>query len=231
MSSPSSQSIIQRMDDRLAAVLAEMLVMPWWRGGIEDDGGVKGLPPQLVRRAELALCCEAEGNLLLLGHLERLPASMPTLMLKSLFESCLRRAQAALSGGVEEGVVLEVLAQWREILKLGDPFAVLGACYLWKSAWPRWVKVVSGDLEALNLPSGVRSKLAEKERLKRQDAALLRVLIEDIADQYPQTESSILAGFERLLEVFPRCFGDDVALGEGQFAEWRGAGADRALVG
>jgi len=231
MSQSISQSIIEQMDKRLATVLAEMLVMPWWRGVVEDGSGRAGQSPQLVRLAEQALRCEAEGNAQLLEHLERLPASMPTLMLRSLFESCLQRGQAGPTGGVVEGRAQEVLVQWRQILKLGDPFAVLGASYLWKSAWPRWVKVVGGDLEALELPSRVLCKLAEKERLKRQDAALLRVLIEDITEQYPQTGGSILAGFKTLLEVFPRCFGDDEGVGEGLVAEWRGGGEDRALVG
>jgi len=231
MSHLSPQIIMHRLDEKLALALAEMRMLPAWRALVAEGGVSDRLPPLLEQMAEQAEVCAAEVNRLLCNHLAKLPASRPTQMLMSLFD-CHSYSDQVTNGKVVAGnAANEVIEQWKRVLAIGDPFAVMGACYLWKAVWPRLIKEMDRDLKALNLRATVREAMAKREKVDRKNTALLRALIEDIQEQYPQTESSFVAGFEALLQGYPLRFWRALLQGADLVAQWQDEGKECMRVG
>lgn len=226
-----SPTIIQQLDEKLTAVLAEMRAMPTWRALVAAGGTQESLPPLLIEMAEAADRCSAAVDHLLHGELSRLPASLPTRTLRSLFEGDAHYAQKAVKAGETEGCIIEVVEQWKVILRWCDPFALMGACYLCKSLWPSWVKAMKEDLKAMNLTLAAREVIKQREKAGRKKVALLRALIEDIEENYPQTGRSMINGFEALLEVYPLRFWSSLAQSHQEVAEWGGERDDQMRVG
>lgn len=219
------------MDEQLAASLAEMRVLPGWRALVAAGGGEENLPPLLLRMGGQAERCAVEVDRLLKSEMARLPASLPSQWLGSLFEGEKSRDDGQACVGEADECVQEVVKQWETILAWRDPFALIGACYLCKSLWPSWAKVMRQDLKAINLPAAARDAIAQREMAGRKKAALLRALIEDINEDYPQTENSLAAGFETLMQVYPLRFWSALVRSNDEVAEWQCEGEEQMRVG
>lgn len=192
------------MDKKLGEVVKGLAKEPQWLELVEGDVGQSEVMERVVVVAERVQQMARTVDLLVRAHLAELPASSPTQMLCALFE----REAATLEGG-EIGIGDsggEVVARWREILAWEDPFAVMGACYLCKTVGVRWLTVIEGQVRQVPLSESMREMLLALEKSQRRKAALLRALIEDLKNEYPQIENALAVGFGALLEVYPQPF-------------------------
>lgn len=96
-----------------------------------------------------------------------------------------------------------VSAVWWMITKLRDPFAYLGALYPFEGLTPIVSQRVMAVLAKKAFPANAQEYLTFHATEDIKHANLIRALINETAERYPESRESILDGMERFLAVYP----------------------------
>jgi pyrroloquinoline quinone (PQQ) biosynthesis protein C len=155
-----------------------------------------------------------------IASIGQMPRSMPVRMIKAMLrhqaeefdhgEMAVRDYIAL--GGSEEYVRTQhrisnasfaVSAVWWMITKMRDPFAYLGALYPFEGLTPIVSQKVMERLASADFPDAAKEYLTFHSTEDIKHANLIKAMINETAQRYPEARQSILEGMERFLAVYP----------------------------
>jgi pyrroloquinoline quinone (PQQ) biosynthesis protein C len=96
-----------------------------------------------------------------------------------------------------------VSAVWWMITKLRDPFAYLGALYPFEGLTPIISARVKAILAGKKYPENALEYIEFHSTEDIKHANLIKALIKETVERYPEAERSIREGLERFLAVYP----------------------------
>jgi hypothetical protein len=213
-------SLLEWLDSRIADVLREVEATEFWKAVTSPEAD-----PRLAREAMKEVYLEIfsyqahaiEGAI---NAIARMPRSMPVRMIKAMLrhqaeefdhgEMALRdhvrlggdEAHARLRHRISPAAYATA-SIWRTIGLLDEPFAYLGALYPFEGLTP----IVSARVKAALLQRGFPVEALEFVEFHSTEdpkhTELIRHLIEETAQRYPEAEQSIRDGLERFLAIYP----------------------------
>jgi len=96
-----------------------------------------------------------------------------------------------------------VAAMWRHLCHKRDPFAYLGALYPFEGLTPIISEMVKPFLKASGMSRKTTEFVDYHSTADLEHTALVKELIKNIADEYPESKQSICYGIEYFLAVYP----------------------------
>lgn len=215
----SGAEFVTLLDNRIAALFAEIQKSPMWALLQDPDTDIE-LLKLFMREIYLEISTYQphviEAAITAIGHMPRsLDERTVKAMLRHQAEEFTHgemalRDYAALGGDVEwarrqrmSSASYAVASVWMFIAHERDPFAYLGALYPFEGLTPQ---VSGGALETLvkrGFPQGALEFVTFHAEEDPRHTALVRALIERIADRYPESRESMLAGIENFLSIYP----------------------------
>jgi pyrroloquinoline quinone (PQQ) biosynthesis protein C len=150
----------------------------------------------------------------------QMPRSMPVRMIKAMLRHQAEefdhgemavRDYVALGGSEDyarhqhkiSNASFAVSAVWWMITKLRDPFAYLGALYPFEGLTPIVSQRVMAVLARKAFPANAQEYLTFHATEDIKHANLIKAMINETAERYPEARESILDGMERFLAVYP----------------------------
>ncbi len=234
VSHPSSaDSVVQHLEARIGTLFEEVQTTDMWQVLTAPD-----TEPELVRSIMREVYLEifsynasiVEATIALIGQM---PRSMPPRWLKSMLH---HQADEFDHGemGLKDYVALggdEAMARarrispqssaaagvWWMMVHQRDPFAYLGAEYLFESLTPMLAERVQPFLEKKGMSEESLGFIEFHAKEDISHTNLMRQLIRDVVGRYPEAAESIVYGLECFLAVYP-------------IPVWRAA-YDRAMAG
>lgn len=219
--SPSlaGDALIAHLDARILLLLQQVRNSDMWRT-LTDPGTDPRLVRAIMREAYLEIfsynASIVEATIALIGQM---PRSLPARRLKAMLhhqadefdhgemglkdfvalggdEAQARRQRISPQSFAAAGV-------WWMMVQQREPFAYLGAEYLFESFTPMIAEQVQPFLEQKGLP---KDSLGFIEFHAKEDIShtnLMQQLIKDVAAQYPEAAEAIVYGLECFLTVYP----------------------------
>jgi pyrroloquinoline quinone (PQQ) biosynthesis protein C len=155
-----------------------------------------------------------------IASIGQMPRSMPVRMIKAMLRhqaeefdhgEMAARDYVALGGSEEyarhqhkiSNASFAVSAVWWMITKLRDPFAYLGALYPFEGLTPIVSQRVMAVLAQKAFPANAQEYLTFHATEDIKHANLIKALINETAERYPEARESIIDGMERFLSVYP----------------------------
>jgi predicted GNAT family N-acyltransferase len=213
-------SLIQWLDLRIADILREVEASEFWKAVTSPEAD-----PRLAREAMKEVYLEIfsyqahaiEGAI---NAIAKMPRSMPVRMIKAMLRHQAEEfdhGEMALRDYVRLGgdeayarhhhsispASYATASIWRTIGLLDEPFSYLGALYPFEGLTP----IVSARVKAALLLRGFPTEALEFVEFHSTEdpkhTELIRHLIEETAQRYPDAEQSIRDGLERFLAIYP----------------------------
>jgi len=217
---PQPGALVAWLDQRIAEVIRNVETCEFWQVMNAPDSD-----PELVREAMKEVYLEIhsyqahaiEGAI---NAIAKLPRSMPIRMIKAMLRHQAEEfdhGEMALRDYVRLGgsesyarsqhrispASYATASIWRTIGLLDEPFAYLGALYPFEGITP----IVSARIKEVLVRRGIPTDAMEfVEYHATEDpkhTELIRHLIEEAAQRYPDADRSIREGIERFLAVYP----------------------------
>ncbi len=219
-SSKQKSAIIAYLDDRIADVIRDIEASALW-DSLTDPSARPEFVRALMREIYLEIVSYQPHVIeAAISSIAQMPRSMPVRMIKAMLrhqaeefdhgEMALRDYVAL--GGSEENARINlrisdasfaVSAVWWMITKLRDPFAYLGALYPFEGLTPIIAARVKGILAGKSYPGSALEYIEFHSTEDIKHANLIKALIEETVERFPQAEQSIKDGVERFLSVYP----------------------------
>lgn len=214
------EGIIAYLDGRIADVIRSVEATPLWK----DLTHPKTKPEfiqRLMREVYLEIASYQPHVIeAAIASIGQMPRSMPVRMIKAMLrhqaeefdhgEMAIRDYVAL--GGSEDFVrndlrisdaSFAVSAVWWMITKLRDPFAYLGALYPFEGLTPIISARVKAILAGKRYPDNALEYIEFHSTEDIKHANLIKALIEETVQRYPEAERSIKEGINRFLAVYP----------------------------
>jgi pyrroloquinoline quinone (PQQ) biosynthesis protein C len=215
----SGPDFVGLLDNRIAALYAEIQKTPMW-ALLQDPNTDIELLKLVMREVYFEISTYQphviEAAITAIGHMPRsLDERTVKAMLRHQAEEFTHgemalRDYAALGGDVAwareqrmSSASYAVASVWMFIAHERDPFAYLGALYPFEGLTPQ---VSGGALETLikrGFPQDALEFVTFHAEEDPRHTALVRALIERIADKFPESRESMLAGIENFLSIYP----------------------------
>jgi pyrroloquinoline quinone (PQQ) biosynthesis protein C len=212
--------IIEVMDRRIAALMAEVEKTVMWRA-LTGPSAKPAFARVFLREVYLEITSYQPHVIeAAISSIGQMPRSMPARMIKAMLRhqaeefdhgEMALRDYVALGGSESHArdahvcspASFAVSAVWWMIVRERDPFQYLGALYPFEGLTP----VVSGrvmeSLAGMDYPEDAKEYLSFHATEDEKHAALVRSMIEQTTRLYPEAHDSILRGLERFLAVYP----------------------------
>jgi pyrroloquinoline quinone (PQQ) biosynthesis protein C len=213
-------SLVAWLDQRVSEVIHDIETCEFWQVMNAPDSD-----PELVREAMKEVYLEIfsyqahaiEGAI---NAIAKLPRSMPIRMIKAMLRHQAEEfdhGEMALRDYVRLGgsesyardhhrispASYATASIWRTIGLLDEPFAYLGALYPFEGITP----IVSARIKEVLVRRGIPNAAMEFVEFHSTEdpkhAELIRHLIEEVGQRYPEADLSIREGIERFLAVYP----------------------------
>lgn len=213
-------SLIPWLDHRIAGLLQLIEQEEFWQALTSPT-----TDPLLLREVMKELYLEIfsyqphaiEGAITAIAQM---PRSMPVRMIKAMLrhqaeefdhgEMALRDYVAL--GGSEEyarhehrisPAAYQVAGLWRMIAHQRDPFAYLGALYPFEGLTPIVSERAKTVLLQRGFPAGALEFVEFHSTEDPKHTELVKALIQEVANRYPEAERSIQEGLDRFLAIYP----------------------------
>ena len=219
---PRSQpktDIIQYLDTRITEVIQAVEATPLWKE-LTSPKTKPEFIQHLMREVYLEITAYQphviEAAICSIGQM---PRSMPVRMIKAMLRhqaeefdhgEMALRDYVALGGNEEHArngrisdASFAVAAVWWMITKLRDPFAYLGALYPFEGLTPIISAKVKAILAGKSYPTNALEYIEFHSTEDIKHANLIKALIEETVERYPEAEQSIKDGIDRFLAVYP----------------------------
>jgi hypothetical protein len=210
--------IIAKLDARIERLLAEIQESRVWR--TVTDPAANGAPRAVMREIYLEIFSYQpdviEAAVAIIGQM---PRSLDERKVKAMLihqaeefshgEMALRD-HVALGG--DEAVARErrpspaamaVIGAWWALWKRREPFAYLGALYPFEGLTPIVAQLVKPSLQAAGIGDEALEFITFHAEEDPKHTNLVRHLIRDVAERYPEAEEAILHGLDTFLQVYP----------------------------
>lgn len=155
-----------------------------------------------------------------IASIGQMPRSMPVRMIKAMLRHQAEefdhgemavRDYVALGGSEDYArsqhrmstASFAVSAAWWMITKMRDPFAYLGALYPFEGLTPIVSQRVMAVLAKKAFPAAAQEYLTFHATEDIKHASLIKAMINETAERYPEARESIIEGMERFLAVYP----------------------------
>jgi pyrroloquinoline quinone (PQQ) biosynthesis protein C len=212
-------SIIAYLDSRIAEIIQAVEKTPLWK----DLTSPKTMP-EFIQRLMREVYLEIAGYQphvieAAICSIGQMPRSMPVRMIKAMLRHQAEefdhgemaiRDYTALGGSEEHArsgrisdAAFAVSAVWWMITKQRDPFAYLGALYPFEGLTPIISAKVKAILAAKQYPANALEYIEFHSTEDIKHANLIKALIEETVERYPEAEQSIKDGIDRFLAVYP----------------------------
>lgn len=216
----TQDSIVTYLDARIAALIVEIEAHETWHA-LTDPAASPEFIRAFMREVYLEITSYQPHVIeAAIASIGQMPRSMPMRMIKALLrhqaeefdhgEMALRDYVAL--GGSEHYARNEhkistasfaVSAVWWMITKLRDPFAYLGALYPFEGLTPIITQRVKVLLAAKAFPGKALEYIEFHSTEDEKHADLVKHMIEEVVERYPQARDSIVDGMERFLAIYP----------------------------
>lgn len=213
-------NIIEHLDGRIGDVLQEIEASQIW-ASLTSPTATPNFIRAVMREVYLEIVSYQPHVIeAAIASIGQMPRSMPVRMVKAMLrhqaeefdhgEMALRDYVAL--GGNEEyarnnlqisDASFAVSAVWWMITKLRDPFAYLGALYPFEGLTPIISARVKTVLAAKSYPADALEYIEFHSTEDIKHSNLVKALIEETVQRYPEAEQSIRDGLERFLAVYP----------------------------
>jgi pyrroloquinoline quinone (PQQ) biosynthesis protein C len=213
-------SISTTLDVRIATLIEQIEAQAFWKALTSP-----GAKPEFVRAFLREIYLEIisyqphviEAAIASIGQM---PRSMPVRMVKAMLRhqaeefdhgEMALRDYVALGGNEDYArrqhkistASFAVSAVWWMITKLRDPFAYLGALYPFEGLTPIISKSVMSVLAKKAFPGNATEYLTFHSTEDEKHASLIRAMIDETSQRYPEAHDSIIDGMDRFLAVYP----------------------------
>ena len=213
-------ALLQWLDGRIAEVLREVESSEFWRAVTSPTAD-----PRLAREAMKEVYLEIfsyqahaiEGAI---DAIAKMPRTMPVRMVKAMLRHQAEEfdhGEMALRDYVRLGgsetharihhrispAAFATASIWRTIGILNEPFAYLGALYPFEGLTPIVSARVKEALAQRGFPADALEFVEFHSTEDPKHTELIRHLIEETAQRYPEAEQSIRDGLDRFLAVYP----------------------------
>lgn len=217
--SMSGQEIVAHLDSRIQDVLNDIRASDFWQFVVAPDS-----PPELVATVMKEIYLEIvmyqpdviEATIAIIAQMPRtLPVDLFDEMLHHQVEE-FDHGEMALRdyialGGDESFArqrrmspsAFSIAAMWRFLCHKRDPFTYLGALYPFEGLTPIITEMVKSHLKAKGMKRRSMEFIDYHSTADLEHTAMVKKLIETIADQYPKSKESICYGIEYFLAVYP----------------------------
>ncbi len=215
----SGKQIVEHLDKRIQDVLRQITSSPLWAFLIRPDS-----EPTMVARFMQEVYLEivmyqpdvVEATIAIIGQFPRSvdPSTISTML--HLESEEFDHGEMALKdylalGGSQEWArkrkmsptAFSIAAMWRFLCHKRDPFAYLGALYLLEGLTPIITSMVKTYLKEKGMKRDSLGFIDYHSTADVEHTDLVKRLIEDLADRYPESKESICYGMEYFLAVYP----------------------------
>lgn len=208
------------LDARIAALMKQIEASEFWRGFTHAKAR-PGFIRVLLREVYLEITSYQPHVIeAAIASIGQMPRSMPVRMIKAMLRHQAEefdhgemavRDYVALGGSEDYArhqhkmsmASFAVSAVWWMITKLRDPFAYLGALYPFEGLTPIVSQRVMAVLAKSGFPENAKEYLSFHATEDIKHANLIKAMINETAERYPEARESIIDGMERFLAVYP----------------------------
>lgn len=215
----SGKEIVAFLDKRIQEILVDIQASPFWKA-ITDPTADPQVVVDIMREIYLEIVMYQpdviEATIAIIGQFPRyIPATLIEEMLHHQAEE-FDHGEMALRdylnlGGSEEFArnrrmspsSFQVAAMWRFLAHKRDPFAYLGALYPFEGLTPIVTGMIKELLKEKGMPRNTLTFIEYHATADLEHTDLVKEMIEKIADEYPESRTSICYGIEYFLSVYP----------------------------
>lgn len=212
--------IIAYLDEHIARLIRDIEATPVWKT-IANPKTKPETIHAIMREVYLEIACYQPHVIeAAIASIGQMPRSMPVRMVKAMLRHQAEefdhgemavRDYIALGGDEAKArdphtishASFAVSAVWWMITKLRDPFAYLGALYPFEGLTPIISAKVKAILAGKKYPENALEYIEFHSTEDIKHANLIKALIEETVQRYPEAERSIREGMERFLAVYP----------------------------
>ncbi len=215
----SGKQIVEYLDKRIKDVLVELQSTEMWRAVTSPDADpilVKEIMKEIYLEIVMYQPDVIEATIAIIGQFPRtMKVNTIDEMLHHQVEEfdhgeMALRDYVALGGSESEArnrkmspSAFSIAAMWRFLCHKRDPFAYLGAVYPFEGLTPIVTEMVKPFLKDKGMKRKTMEFVDYHSTADLEHTALVKELIENIADEYPESKVSICYGIEYFLSVYP----------------------------
>ena len=207
------------LDSRIQIVYSKILESDMWKAIQSPDTPIE-LVELFMREVYLETSSYQPHTIeAAITAISQMPRSLDGLTIKAMLRhqaeefthaEMILRDYKALGGDVEwarrqrpSPAAYAVASVWSFIAHERDPFAYLGALYPFEALTPQISGSLLGTLEDRDFPEAALEFLTFHAEENPRHSALVRALIEKVAERYPESRESILHGIDNFLNIYP----------------------------
>lgn len=215
----SGKEIVAYLDKRIHGILVDIQASPFWAfltSPDSDPATVVNVMKEIYLEIVMYQPDVIEATIGIIGQFPRyIPATLIEEMLHHQAEE-FDHGEMALRdflnlGGKEEfarnrpmsSSAFQVAAMWTYLRHKRDPFAYLGALYPFEGLTPIVTGMVKEILKQKGMPRNTLTFIEYHATADLEHTALVKEMIEKIADAYPESKVPICYGIEYFLSVYP----------------------------
>lgn len=219
-SSNETQSpVVARLRDGIATLLAEIQDTKFWRVVTDRDADpalIREIMKEVYREIAWYQPDVIEATMAIIGQFPRsISAKRIRTMLHHQAEEWDHGEMAVRDyvglGGAESDArqdrlsptAFNTAAFWRMLAHKRDPYAYLGALYLFEGLTPIVTGMVKGNLSERGVPASALEYIEFHSTEDIRHTRIVDHLIEEMSDTSPQAAEAITFGFEAFRQVYP----------------------------
>jgi hypothetical protein len=211
--------VVKWLDDATAHLLAEIKEQDFWKAVTSSDIDSR-LAVAVMREIYLEIASYQPHVIeAAIACIAQFPRSLKPRLIKAMlahqgdeFDHGEMASRDYVGLGGDEAIVkakrlspesFAVSGVWWMMARQRDPFAYLGALYLFEGLTPTVTKLVKGNLEQKGLSANSLEYIEFHSTEDIKHANLVRYLISEIANNYPRSDESIKYGYQCFCAVYP----------------------------